>query len=479
MATAYLLVDLTYGDASKGATVDWLARGGSAQPVHTVVRFNGGPQAGHNVVTPDGRRHTFSSFGSASLVPGVRTYLSRHVLVNPLNALTEANHLADIGVPDVLDRLVVDPDCLVITPYHVAANRLRELAREAAGHGRHGSCGMGIGETVADALADPDGVLRVRDLGAPTLLTAKFDAVRARKWAEINALVPILDGWIDSEGQVAQELRVFHDECLANRFLAAIRPYVARISVADSGWLADRMHHGATVFEPAQGTLLDEDHGFHPHTTWSHTTLRNATELLGETGFRGRVERIGLVRAYATRHGAGPFVVEDTGMTDTLNDPNNQPGAWQGAMRCGPFDAVATRYALAVNAAYGAVDELAVSHLDCIGAEWTYCDRYEHDGPTEQILASYDEGGVADLLSAKHVDLVRQERLTKLLNRCRPVVELVRPADVHDTIERLVGVPVRMVAHGPAATDRRWRVLRPSRFPLGEGERYGRAVAAA
>src|ERR671935_3045894 len=102
--SAIILGGLGYGDEGKGATVDFLAR---TEPVHTVVRFNGGPQAGHNVVTPDGRHHTFSQFGSAAFVPGVLTYLARPVLVNPLNAFREAEHLRAVGVPDAFDRLVV------------------------------------------------------------------------------------------------------------------------------------------------------------------------------------------------------------------------------------------------------------------------------------------------------------------------------------------------------------------------------------
>jgi adenylosuccinate synthase len=497
---AYLLVDLTFGDAAKGATVDWLARGGhggSAEPVHTVVRFNGGPQAGHNVVTPDGRHHTFSSFGSATFVPGVATYLSRHVLVNPLNALKEAAHLAALGVPDALDRLAAHPACLVVTPYHVAANRLRELAREAAGEGRHGSCGMGIGETVADALADPDGALRVGDLRSPAVVAAKLDAVRQRKRKEVRDFIGRLRGGDlppspfpkgkgrsapgtarqeaeqqpSLEQQVRAELRVFGDDWLVERFLAAAEPFVRRVTVANEGWLAERVRRhprGATVFEPAQGTLLDEDYGFHPHTTWSHTTLRNAVDVLDATGFDGRVERIGLVRAYSTRHGDGPFVVNDAAMAEVLRDPHNRPGAWQGAMRCGPFDAAATRYALAVNAPYGGVDSLSVSHLDCVGEQWSYCDRYEHDGPPDEALAVYADGPapedgrtrprqqIADLRAQWEADLARQQRLTELLSRCRPVVQHVPRTALVEKIEELVRLPVGIVATGPKAEDRRW-----------------------
>ena len=99
------VVDLGYGDAGKGAVVDRLCRDGG---VHTVVRFNGGAQAGHNVVTPDGRRHTFAQFGSGTFVPGVRTHLSRFMLVDPLALATEAARLRTLGVRDAFARLTVD-----------------------------------------------------------------------------------------------------------------------------------------------------------------------------------------------------------------------------------------------------------------------------------------------------------------------------------------------------------------------------------
>jgi len=163
-----IVVDLGYGDAGKGTVVDWLcsprgglARGGEA--VRTVVRFNGGAQAGHNVVTADGRQHTFAQFGSGTFTSGVRTHLSRFMLVDPLALAAEAGHLAALGVPDALARLTVDRDALLTTPYHRAANQVRELAR---GLDRHGSCGMGIGETARYALSYPDDAPRAGDCAA-------------------------------------------------------------------------------------------------------------------------------------------------------------------------------------------------------------------------------------------------------------------------------------------------------------------------
>src|SRR4051812_30976253 len=102
---ANLVVDLAFGDCGKGTIVDFLAR--RAADGCTVIRFNGGPQAGHNVITPDGRHHTFSQFGSGSFVSGVRTILSRFMLIEPYALLKEAHHLEDVGVPDALDRLTI------------------------------------------------------------------------------------------------------------------------------------------------------------------------------------------------------------------------------------------------------------------------------------------------------------------------------------------------------------------------------------
>ncbi len=147
---AFVVVDLGFGDSGKGLLTDFLARRTGAS---VVVRYNGGAQAGHNVVTSDGRHHTFAQFGAGSFVPGVRTFLSRHVIVHPTALLFEGRALEEKGVGDVFSRLRVSEAARVITPFHQAANRLRELAR---GEARHGSCGVGVGE-IGHALTDVGG----------------------------------------------------------------------------------------------------------------------------------------------------------------------------------------------------------------------------------------------------------------------------------------------------------------------------------
>ncbi|MGH3240728.1 MAG: adenylosuccinate synthetase, partial [Spirillospora sp.] len=192
------------------------------------------------------------------------------------------------------------------------------------------------------------------------------------------------------------------------------------------------------VFEGAQGVLLDEWHGFHPYTTWSTTTFANAETLLEEAG--ASATRLGVLRAYATRHGPGPFVTEDPALTADLPDPHNTAGRWQGAFRVGHLDAVALRYALDVT---GGVDGLAVTHLDVAGArpDLRVCQAYAIDG--ERVAH----------LEAGPPDLERQAALTARFHTAQPVYEPLGHAD--ETIEDVLGTPVVLRSYGPTAADKR------------------------
>src|SRR6516162_761338 len=124
MKRAIITVGLAFGDEGKGATVDYLTRKYGAD---LVVRYCGGSQAGHNVQLPDGRRHTFAQFGAGTLAaPPARTYLGPQVIIDPPALIREANHLAELGVPDPGQPLTIHPRCLVTTPWLRMLNQLRE-----------------------------------------------------------------------------------------------------------------------------------------------------------------------------------------------------------------------------------------------------------------------------------------------------------------------------------------------------------------
>ena len=276
-----LVVDLGFGDAGKGLVTDWLVRRDGAG---LVVRYNGGAQAGHNVVTPEGRHHTFAQVGAGAFVPGVRTWLAHPFVLHPTALLVEAEALRAQGVPDALERLGISERARVITPFHQALNRLRELAR---GEARHGSCGVGVGETVRDALDFPEDTLRAGDLRDVPRLSRVLARVRERKREEARALaLP------DSE-PVRRERALLDTDGVSDAWAeraARVAPRVREDGQLGAWMRATR----ATVFEGAQGVLLDEDWGFHPFTTWSRCTLANALALLADAGLpvpRGVVVR--------------------------------------------------------------------------------------------------------------------------------------------------------------------------------------------
>ena len=411
-----VVVDLGFGDAGKGATVDRLCR---AMGATTVVRFNGGAQAAHNVVADDGRHHTFAQFGSGGLVPGVRTHLSRFVLVDPLALAAEARHLTELGVPDPFGTLTVDRRALLTTPYHAAANRLREQAR---GSGRHGSCGMGIGETAAYALAHPEDAPTAGDCAVPTRLLGRLSLLRDRLAAQLD--VP------------AERLGPPVEDCLP-----VYRAFAQVVRLTDEGFLGRVLRRERVVFEGAQGVLLDEWHGFHPYNTWSTTTFANAAALLDESGAAADdVLRLGVVRACTTRHGPGPLVTEDPALDAQLPEPHNTTGPWQGPFRRGHFDAVAHRYALR---ACGGADALAVTHLDAPtrAPGLRLCDAYDFAG-----------GEIRDLTPVPPGDFDRRQRLTDHLLRARPA-RLERPPHWAEAIGDTLGLPVLLAAHGPRTGD--------------------------
>lgn len=450
MPSTHVVVDLGFGDAGKGTMVDAIARRCSSPPL--VVRHNGGAQAGHRVVAPDGREHVFSQFGAATFVPGSRTLLSKHFVFHPSGLLAENNHLISIGVSDALSRLVVDERALVISPYQQAANRLREMAR---GEGRHGTCGLGVGETVGDSLDHPDLVLRAGDLRDSKILLSKMNQLRELKLAQIEPLLPKLQGMESA----SEDLRVFRKIGMLEEMALLLYFDVGEMVHIAAPYQVEAQISGTehVIFEGAQGVLLDEWHGFHPHTTWSTTTTKNADDLIKESGREGPVRRIGVLRAYSTRHGQGPFPTENEALTKALRDAANHDAGWQGSFRVGWFDLPLARYALSL---CPDITELAVTCLDRLRyfPQWSMCEAYEVPPGSEERF--FMEGGRASSLRPRAPgDLDYQSQLTRDLLGCRPIYQTVRNDDVGDYVRKLeqeLDIPVAVQSFGPRAGDKLW-----------------------
>jgi adenylosuccinate synthase len=446
---AYIVVDLGFGDSGKGLLTDFLVRQTGAT---IVVRYNGGAQAGHNVVTDQGLHHTFAQFGSGSFVSGVRTFLSRHVVVHPTALLVEAKALGETGVPDVFGRIRISERARIITPFHQAGGRIRELARGAA---RHGTCGVGVGETVKDALEHPEETLLAGDLRSVATLRRKIRRIKQRKRDEMQILAAQPAG----NPCLERELAVFEREAIVDDWIAAASSLATRgLVVPDATLQACVAREDAVVFEGAQGVLLDEWGGFHPFTSWSSCTADRALELLDEwvPGTRVRAERIGVLRTHMIRHGPGPLPTETEDLRAAVFDHNRQ-NEWQGPVRYGWFDAVLARYALEL---VGGIDKLAVTHLDAVPhlTAWKACRGYwlaARPRDAELIAGSTPDGLVTRLLTPAEPSLAHQARLADMLARAGADFEECAPDEgsVLGLLESLLRRSVDIVSRGPRAND--------------------------
>ncbi len=453
----YIVTGLGFGDEGKGTITDYLVR---AHGAGLVVR-HGGPQAAHHVTGPRGRRHCFAQFGSGTLVPGVGTLLSKHMLVEPAALLREARELRAKGVGDAFERLVIDRRCVVVTPFHRAVNRMRELAR---GTLRHGTCGLGAGEAQLDAESGALPVLRVGDLGDRQRLRRILRLIQMVKLDHGEQLAA--DGATPELGRQLEDLRspaLLEASAEACGELLRRRP-----TIAGAGEIAGELRsQRQLVFEGAQGILLDRDRGFWPHVSATRPGFECALDVLAEAGIAAPVQRIGVIRAYSTRHGEGPMVAEDPRLAARLPELDNASDGWQGEFRIGSFDAVATRYALR---AAGGVDAIALTNLDRLAVleRVPICVAYEHRaGDPHSFFELASNGRVRDLRLPTQATRDHQSRLTGELRRCRPVIEempgwqpgaalsppaLSPPARAFvRRIEQLCSCRIRVVSSGPGA----------------------------
>lgn len=443
---AHIIIDLGFGDSGKGLLTDHLVR---SQKAGVVIRYNGGAQAGHNVHTLDGRHHTFSQFGSGTFIPGIKTFLSKYVVIHPTALLHEGNLLLQKGVPDAFERLRISEQALVITPFHQAANRIRELVR---GSQRHGSCGVGVGEAVEDARSGTREVIMAGDLHNPALLQKKLNQIRAEKWQQVIDWCRSAKGGI----QLEQELDIFQQPNISDDWLASIARFrnygLVDTSKAIQHWLSET---DDLIFEGAQGVLLDEDAGFHPYTTWSHCTAVNALDLISEFSPKASIHRIGVTRCYANRHGPGPFPTETDELTGKIPDHNTM-NDWQGPVRYGWFDSVLIRHALR---ATGGVDSLAVTHLDILPQleDWKYCPGYREYSAIENVGVSIEKtnGLLENFSIPEDFPLYHREEFSLALGNAQPHFKLCNATDdeVIQTIEDLTGHPVYFASYGKMSSD--------------------------
>ena len=312
------VIGANYGDEGKGHIVDYLSG-----PDMLVVRHNGGAQAGHTVVTPDGRRHVFHHFGSGSL-RSAKTFLSRFFLVNPIVYIDELVELQQVVPrPPVV---YVDPRAMVTTPYDMMLNRSAEEERAAS---RHGSCGMGINETVHRCTEHKAFALHVLDLLRPDLLETRLSRIR-------DEYVPLRKAQLRLS-KLPQALR---SKAVFEEFLVSCDVFRRQVLVEEWGKSSILARYEHRVFEGAQGLRLDEVLGRFPHVTRSRTGITNVLTMMKEAMITDPLDVWYVTRPYITRHGAGPlkFEMVEPPIPHLFKDETNVPNPYQGTLRFGAMD---------------------------------------------------------------------------------------------------------------------------------------------
>jgi len=429
MSKAFVVAGLGFGDEGKGTICDFLTRKHKA---HTVVRYNGGAQCGHNVVE-GARHHTFAQFGSGTLA-GASTFLSQYTIVNPLSLLNEAKGLQAIGESNPLDRMYIDGHAIITTPYQVAANRLRE---EHRGAGIHGSCGMGVGETVADFQRSSWVIVGTVKAGH---MTWRMKDLRQLKIEELER-----EGITRTDSPHWEALT---NDDLLKETVERYEYFAKNVHVVGPEYLHRVMKDGTTVFEGAQGVLLDQDYGFHPYTTWTNIRFDNALELL--KGFNGDVTRMGVTRSYSTRHGPGPFPTH--GPELQLGEKHNGFNPWQRDFRTGALDYVLLDYSLRV---LGGVDEVVMTHLDiektpmCVGYDNVDWDVFE---PGDFYGARIP---VRPVLPVEADQLAWQTKLSAALERVTPITGSLFCTTQDEYFKHVFNIPVTIKSYGPDHKDKR------------------------
>ncbi len=419
-----VVVGTQWGDEGKGKLVDWLTE--SAQGV---VRFQGGHNAGHTLVI-NGVKTALHLIPSGIMRPGVKCYIGNGVVLSPAKLFEEITGLEKAGV-EVRSRLRISEACPLILPVHVALDVAREAFREKGGTAKIGTTGRGIGPAYEDKIARR--ALRVQDLKHPE----RF-AVKLRELLALHNFV--LTGYL---GAPAIDFDAVFNQAMLHA--EQLLPMMADVSRE----LNDAHVGGANLlFEGAQGTLLDVDHGTYPYVTSSNCVAGNAAAGAGVGP--GMLHYIlGITKAYCTRVGGGPFPTElDWETPGTPGYHMSSVGAEKGvttgrSRRCGWFDAALLKRSAQVNGLTG----LCITKLDVLDGidKLLLCTGYELDGQVTDILPM----GADDIERCKPI----YETLDGWSDSTVGVTDYAKlPLNARlylQRIEQITGVPIALVSTGP------------------------------
>jgi len=396
--------------------------------------------------------------GSSMLIPGNKTLLSENTIVNPFNLVTEAKKFAELihtDYEEILARVFISSKSKIVTPYHALTNQIRELS-----YSKRGSFGTGVSE-VTNISEETGLCLKISDLLDGRYIDILDDLYFYTKNFLSNNLERIDSKELekvhrDDIDLTAAENRSYIRNCYKN-LLASIKLNVINYVSEFSEGKED------IVFEGSQGLLIDRNHGIRPNTTLLDTSNQYGVKLAKELGIEPL--KIGLIRAFASRHGLGLLPTYDEELSKFIVDPNQESVYWLGTEPIyGWFDAVLLRYAQMINGN----DEYYISCLDQLRGldRLKICDSYLYEGTVDREFVEifeyhYDHNKIIITNILKN-----SSSLKKYLNKAKPIyMEMagIRNDDYTDyinSIEELTGIKITLLSIGPKRSDKVRRLVR-------------------
>ncbi|MFZ4762409.1 MAG: adenylosuccinate synthase [Alphaproteobacteria bacterium] len=419
--TNLVVVGAQWGDEGKGKIVDWLAA-----RADVVVRFQGGHNAGHTLVI-NGEEYRLSLLPSGIIRPNTLSMIGNGVVIDPWALLAEIQMLKERGINITPDNLMIAENAPLILPIHSSVDKAREMSRGAK---KIGTTGRGIGPSYEDKIARR--AIRVCDLADPVVLEEKLHLLLEHYNALLRGLGAV---------EVAYNSLYQAIQAITSKILPFAQPVWKRLDEC-------RKQGKNIVFEGAQGALLDVDHGTYPFVTSSNTLAAAASTGAGFPMY-GINYVLGIVKAYTTRVGSGPFPTELKDATgEHLGERGREFGTVTGRKRrCGWFDAVIVRQ----TATIGGITGIALTKMDVLDELPTIkiCVGYNVDGKEYDYMPARQSS--QSVIRPIYEEIPGWQQSTRGTRNMSDLPE--KAINYIKRIEELLGVPVALVSTSPDRDD--------------------------
>lgn len=458
----YIVTDLGPGDGGKGGVVHKIANQFKAS---VVLKFGGG-QGSHGIKSDTGEEFAFSHWGCATL-EGISTVISPSFVAMPHAIMREADELRRHGIDNAYLLLTIDPRVLCATPIHQVASRIKELARKD--HPR-GTIGTGVGEAYRlSTKCGEDLSIRMQDLYDEVALKQKLRAINCYYQQEL-ASCQDSSAFLLEDQEMAGELldllyddAINHEEWILNEYRQFVQKDFHLLKMEDALMKLD----GVAVAECSHGVLTDAEVGFKPHTSAIRTLPIFVRQALIRAGFEGQFVNLGVTRAYAVRHGAGPLPTANDRLVERLLPGSHKmDNRWQGRIRAGALDFKLLKYAIDACGGPAMFDGLCITWVDQLekDQEWWICTSYRYKDTMESFDKEIDSDftEVADQVYAEGIaiSLGKFFAVDRFVVPHKELQEDAREAVrkglkeefvkfVCDSFRQNLGIPVRMISLGP------------------------------